>query len=124
MQAEGLYSRAWLFVHRHDLHDLRPTLQEIEVWLCSLQRFHAMDERFQQIGNLLKVLSIASGPRENYGARTLLAHRRWPCDRITPSGFVEHQGEERRRRTQHGRQARGTGDMDGHLVVSNMYAFC
>ena len=30
VQAQANFSRAWLFVHRHDLHDLRPALQEID----------------------------------------------------------------------------------------------
>jgi len=55
-QAQALYSRAWLFVHRHDLHDLRPALEEIDVRVQSMSHeVEALTDVGLTIGSRVRV---------------------------------------------------------------------
>jgi hypothetical protein len=56
VQAQANFSRAWLFVHRHDLHDLRPALKEInaKVQTMSLE-VQALSDVGLAIGSRLRV---------------------------------------------------------------------
>jgi len=56
IKAQALFSRAWLLVHRHDLHDLRPALQEIDAKVQTMSlELQALTDVGLTIGSRLRV---------------------------------------------------------------------